>query len=87
MQKSKAEIRCTVKGYPSYCPSVWIFQSRGKNNKINRLRERRLRIIYGNKKFTFIELLRKGNSVFHKRNLRFLAIDMFKFERGLAPVL
>ena len=72
----------------SYCPLVWMFHSRGKNNKINRLHERCLRIIYSDKKSTFIELLEKDNFVpIHKLNLRFLAIEMLKFKRGLAYAL
>ena len=65
MQKSKTEIECTVKGYPlhglteaaHYCPLVWMFHSLGKNNKLNRLQERCLRIIYSDKKSASIELL------------------------------
>ena len=52
----------------------WMFLTRDKNNKINQLLERCLRIIYNDKKFTFIESLENDNSVsIHKRNLRFLA--------------
>ena len=29
-----------------YCPAIWMFHSRTLNNKINRLHERCLRIIY-----------------------------------------
>ena len=47
----------------SYCPLVWMFHSRGKNNKINRLHERCLRIINSGKKYTLIELLQNDNSV------------------------
>ena len=62
----------------SYCSLVWMFHSRGKNNKINRIHERCLRIIYNDKKSTFYELLEKNGSVsIHKRNLRFLACEMF----------
>ena len=72
----------------SYFPSVWIFHCRGTNNKINMLHERCLRIIYSDTKSTFIELSKNNNSVsIHKRNLRFLAIEIFKFKRGLAPAL
>ena len=72
-----------------YCPLVWMFQSRSKNNKINRLHERCLRIIYNSdKKSTLIELLKNDNSFStHKQNLRFLAIEMFRFKRGLACAL
>ena len=72
----------------SYCLLVWIFQSDAKINKINRLQERCLRIIYSDKKSTFIELLEKNNYVsIHKRNLRLLVIEISKFKRGLGPTL
>ena len=54
----------------SYCPLVWMFHNRGKNDKINQIHERCLRIIYNDKKSTFYELLEKDCSVsIHKRNL------------------
>ena len=37
----------------SYCPLVWMFHSRALNNKINRLHERCLRIVYNDKKSTY----------------------------------
>ena len=59
-----------------------------KNNKINRIHERCLRIIYNDKKSTFYQLLGKDGSVsIHKRNLRFLACEMFQLKRGMAPEL
>ena len=65
-----------------------MFHSRGKNNKINRIHERCLRIIYNDKKSTFYELLEKDGSVsIHKRNLRFLACEMFRLKRNMAPEL
>ena len=71
----------------SYRPLVWVFHSRGKN-KINLIHERCLRIIYNDKKSTFYELLEKDGSVsIHKRNLRFLAYEMFKLKRDMAPEL
>ena len=36
-----------------YCTLVWMFHSSGKNNKINRIHERCLQIIYNDKKSTF----------------------------------
>ena len=65
-----------------------MFHSRRKNNKINRIHERCLRIIYNDKKSTFYEFLEKDGSVsIHKRNLRFLACEMFKLKRNMAPEL
>ena len=43
----------------SYCLLVWVFHRHCKNNKINRLHERCLRIINSGKKSTFIELLER----------------------------
>ena len=60
-----------------------MFHSLGKNNKINRLHGRYLQILYNDKK-----LLEKDNSLsIHEGNLRFLAIEMFKFKRGLGRAL
>ena len=65
-----------------------MFHGRGKNNKINRIHERWLRIIYNDKKSTFYELLEKDGSVsIHKRNLRFPACEMFRLKRNMAPEL
>ena len=62
-----------------------MFYSRGKNNKINQIHERWLRIIHNDKKSTFYELLEKDGSVsIHKRNLRLLACEMFKLKRDIA---
>ena len=40
----------------SYCPLIWMSHRRIINNKINRLRERCMRLIYGNKASSFEEL-------------------------------
>ena len=72
----------------NYCPLTWMCHSRAKNNKINRLHERCLRIIYEDKASTFEQLLEKDSSVsIHTRNLRFLAVEMFKVVKGLAPTI
>ena len=47
----------------SYCPLVWMFHSRALNNKINRLHERCLRIVYNDKKSTYENLLVRNISV------------------------
>ena len=41
----------------NYCPLIVIFHSRTLNNKINRLYERALRIVYSDYKSLFCELL------------------------------
>ena len=47
----------------SYCRLVWMCHSSANNNKINRLDERSLRIVYNDKQSSFNELLEKDGSV------------------------
>ena len=58
-----------------------MFHSRSLNNKINRLHERCLRIIYNDKHSNFEELLVKDNSV----SIHTLAIEIYKVANGICP--
>ena len=70
----------------NYCPAIWMFDSRSLNNKINRLHERCLRIIYNDKHSNFEELLVKVNSVSkHHNNIHKLAIAIHKVANGICP--
>ena len=70
----------------NYCPLVWMCHSRLMNNKINRLHEKCLRIVYSDKTSSFEELLDKdGSVILHKRNLKVFATDMFKIYWNLSP--
>ena len=70
----------------SYCPLVWMYQSRLTNNKINRLHEKCLCIVYSDKTSSFKELLDKDGSVnIPKRNLQVLTAELFKVYRNLSP--
>ena len=67
---------------------VWMCHSRKLNNKINRLQERALRIVYNDKSSTFYQLLEKDKSVtIHTRNLQYLAIEFFKVKIGISPII
>ena len=69
-----------------YCPLVWMFHSREMNNRINRIHERSLRIVYKNKQSTFQELLDRDKYVtVHHSNIRKLAIEIFKVKNNLSP--
>ena len=71
-----------------YCPLVWMFHSRSLNNKINKLHERALRLVYKEHNLSFEELLRKDNSVtIHHRNLQKLTIEMYKLTNNITPTL
>ena len=71
----------------SYCSLVWMCHSRTNNNKINRLHERCLRIVYNDKQ-SFNELLKKDGSVsIHMRNIQILATEMYKLINNLSPII
>ena len=70
----------------NYYPLIWMFHSRNLNNKINRLHQRCLRVIYNDKTSSFEQLLGNDNSVsIHHRNIQTLAIEMYKVTNGLSP--
>ena len=50
-------MKAFVESQSGYCPLIWMFHSRGLNNKINVIHERALRITYKDKSSTFQELL------------------------------
>ena len=67
-------------------PSVWICHRRSKDHKINGLHENCLIIIYCDKNPTFEKLVDEDGSItIHKRNLKFLAIEVFKVAKNSAP--
>ena len=61
--------------------------SRTLNNKINKLHERALRLVYKNETLTFDELLDLDNSVtIHQKNLQKLATEMYKVKNHISPI-
>ena len=70
----------------NYCPLIWMCHNRVLNNRINRLHERCLQIIYNDKHTSFEELLKKDKSAYiHQKNLQVLATEMFKIYRETSP--
>ena len=85
--KLRLIMRTFIESQFNYCPLIWMFHSRNINNKINKLHERVLRLVYKDDMSTFQELLEKDGSVtIHHRNLRRLAIEMFKVKNHLSPL-
>ena len=65
---------------------MWKCHNRTYNNKINKLRERCLRLIYNDKRSSFEDLLEKDNSVsMHHKSLQALAIEKFKAHTKTSP--
>ena len=65
-----------------------MYHSRTLNNRINRLHERALRLVYTDPSLTFDKLLRKDNSFqVHHRNLQILATEMYKAKNNLSPTI
>ena len=86
LEKLKCLMKAFVTSQFSYCPLVWMFHSRKMNNRINRIHERALRLVYQDHVSTFDELLDKDNSVtIHQKNLQVLATEIFKVKNGLSP--
>ena len=63
-----------------------MFHIRKLNNKINKLHERCLRIVYSDNTSSFEELLETDNSLsVHHRNIQVLATELYKIVNGLSP--
>ena len=86
LPKRRIIMKAFINSQFGYCPLIWMSHSRNLNNRINRIQERALRIVYNDKNATFDELLEKDKSVtVHSRNLQILATEMFKVRNGLGP--
>ena len=87
-KKLKVVMKAFIMSQFSYCPLVWMCHSRTLNNKINKLYERALRVVYDDRQSTFEELFNIDKSVtIHQRNLQVLATELYKVYLGLAPEL
>ena len=85
--KLKLIMNTFIKSQFNYCPLLWMFHSRTLNNRINRLHERALRIVYKNEELSFEELLElAGDVTVHQKNLQRLAIEMYKVKNNIAPI-
>ena len=85
--KLKIIMKTFIQSQFNYCPLIWMFHSRTLHNKINKLHERALRLVYKNENLNFIELLDMDKSVtIHQRNLQRLAIEMYKAKNKLSPL-
>ena len=86
LAKRKSLMKAFITSQFNYCPLIWMFHSRKLNNRINKIQEKVLRLVYKNDKLTFDDLLKVDNSVTtHQQNLQILATEIFKVKNSLAP--
>ena len=86
LAKKRILINAFLNAQFNYCPTIWIFHSRSLNNKISRLHECCLRMIYNDKQSNFKELLVKDNSIsISIRYLYLYAIPMYMVANGISP--
>ena len=79
-KKRRVLMKAFITSQFSYCPLVWMFHSRTLNNRINKIHERALRLVYKNETFlSFDDLLKRDRSVsIHQKNLQILATEIYK---------
>ena len=71
LAKPKSLMKAFITSQFNYCPLIWMFHSRQLNNRINKIQERALRLVYKDNKLTFNDHLELDNSVtIHQRNLQ-----------------
>ena len=85
-EKLRLIMKTFIESQFNYCPLIWMCHSRDLNNRINKLHERALRVVYNNKDLTFDQLLEMdGAFTIHEKNLQKLAIEMYKVKHNLCP--
>ena len=65
----------------NYCPLIWVCHNRTKNNKINRIHKRCLRLIYNEKISSFENLLNKDKyvSIYQSKCIKHIVVFHQKF--------
>ena len=83
--KLRILMKAFIESQFNYCPLTWMFHSTQLNNKINKLHDRALRLVYKNQNLSFQELLHLDNSFcIHHRNLQKLTIEMYRAKNKMS---
>ena len=73
-----------IKSHLSYCPLIWMFCNRKSMKKVNKIRERNLRLMINNYELSYDELLDLTNEISsHQRCLNSLLTEGYKCLNGL----
>ena len=82
IDKRKILLNSFITAQFNYCPLIWMC------NKINRIHEGALRVVYNDYKSNFKVLLERDHSFTnHERNMQCLSIEVYKVKNGLSPVI
>ena len=85
-EKQKLIFNSFIESQYSHCPLIWMFVGKKINRKINHLQERALRMIYNDYSSSFQDFLLNDKTVtFHQKNIRRVAIEMYKVKNNLTP--
>ena len=86
LAKRRSLMKTFITSQFNYCPLIWRLPNRQLNNRISKILERALRLVYKDNKLAFDDLLELDNSItIHQRNLQILATETFKVKNSLAP--
>ena len=78
-KKRRILFKAFIESQFKYCPLVWMFHGRQTNDKINKLHERALRIVYNDTITSFEELLIKDKTfTIHYQNIQSLTTEIYK---------
>ena len=82
-------VKSFIESQFAYSPLVWMCCDKTSDNRINHLYKRALTTAYNDNELLFEKFLERDNSVtIHVRNLRILAIELYKTKEHLAaPVM
>ena len=70
----------------NYCPMVWMFCGKTNLNKLEKLQERALAVVYGNNSLDYDDMLQRSGQLRIRINLiRLVVIEMFKYTKGINP--
>ena len=86
IEKRKVLFHAFFQSQFSYCPLVWMMHTKELNNKINRLQEKCLRIVFADNESPFEDLLVKAKTkTIHQQNIQKLCIEMYKVKNNQSP--